>query len=75
MKEKGEICLDIIVIYSKNKKAKIKAVGKTINLLTFLVATSKYLAERVSNEMGVSLEKAENIVIDCIKDGMKVIKD
>lgn len=67
--------MGIIVAYSKNKKAKTKVIGKTLNLLTLLVAISKYTAERISEEMGVSLEKAEYIVVDCIKDGMKTIKD
>lgn len=67
--------MGIIVTYSKNKKAKVKAVGKTLDLLTLLVSISKCLAERISEEKGVSLEKAEYIVVDCIKDGMKTIKD
>lgn len=66
--------MGIIFAYSRNKKAKIKAIGGTLNLLTLFVAISEYLAERISIEKGVSLEKAENIVIDCIKDGMKTIK-
>lgn len=67
--------MGIIVAYSKNKKAKTKVIGKTLNLLALLVAISKYIAERIAEEKGVSLEKAEYIVIDCIKDGMKTIKD
>ncbi len=59
----------------KGEKAKAKAAGKTLNLMTLLVAISKCLAERISEEKGVSLEKAEDIVVDCIKDGMKTIKE
>lgn len=59
----------------KNKKAKVRAVGKTLELLTLLVAISKCLIERLSKEKGVSLEEAEDIVIDCIKDGMKTIEE
>jgi len=66
--------MGIIIAYSKKEKAKVKAVGKTLNLLTLLVAASKSLAERISEEKGVSLAEAENIVVDCIKDGMKTIK-
>lgn len=62
-------------MYSKNKKAKVRAVGKTLELLTLLVAISKCLVERLSEERGVSLEKAEDIVVDCIKDGMKTVKE
>lgn len=47
--------------------------GNTLNLLTLLVSISKYLAERISEENGVSLEGAENIVVDCIKNGMNVL--
>lgn len=65
--------MGIIFAYMKYKKAKVKAAGKTLSLLTLLVAISKCLSEWISEEKGVSLEKAENIVIDCIKDGMKTI--
>lgn len=67
--------MKLIFAYAKNQKAKVKAVGKTLSLLTLLVAISKCLAERISEEKGVSLEKAENIVVDCIKDGMKTIDE
>mgnify|MGYP000580084532 FL=1 len=67
--------MEIVFACSKNKKAKVKAVGKTLNLMTLLVAISKCLVERISEEKGVSLEKAEDIVVDCIKDGMKTIED
>lgn len=60
---------------SKNKKVKVRAVGKTLDLLTLLVAISKCLTERILEEKGVSLEKAEDIVVDCIKDGIKIMKD
>lgn len=59
----------------KIKKAKVKAVGKTLDLLTLFVTISKCLAERISEEKGVNLEKAEDIVVDCIKDGMKTVKE
>lgn len=67
--------MEIVFACSKNKKAKVKAVGKTLNLMTLLVAISKCLVERISEEKGVSLEKAEDIVVDCIKDGMKTVKE
>lgn len=66
--------MEIIFAYSKNQKAKVKAVGKTLSLLTLLVAISKCLAEKISEEKGVSAGEAENIVVDCIKDGMKTVK-
>ncbi len=53
----------------------MKAVGKTINLLTLVIGITKYLVERVSDERGVGQETAENIIIDCVKDGMKIMKD
>lgn len=66
--------MKIIFAMIKGEKVKVKAIGKTLNLITLLVAISKCLAERISEEKGVSLEKAEDIVVDCIKDGMKTIK-
>ena len=47
--------------------------GNTLNLLTLLVSISKYLAERISKEKGVSLKGAESVVVDCIKDGMNTV--
>lgn len=67
--------MGIVFAYTKNQKAKVKAVGKTLDLLTLLVAISKCLSERISEEKGVGLGDAENIVIDCIKDGMKTIDE
>ncbi len=66
--------MEIIFAYLKNKKAKVKAIGKTLNLLNLLVAINKCLAERISQEKGMSLTEAEDIVVDCIKNGMKTIK-
>ncbi len=67
--------MEIIFAYIKNQKAKVKAVGKTLSLLTLLVAISKCLAERISKERVVSMEEAEDIVVDCIKDGIKTMKE
>lgn len=67
--------LAIIVTYLKSNKenVKVRAVGGTLELLSLLVSISKCLAGRISKEKGVSLEAAENIVVDCVKDGMKTI--
>lgn len=67
--------MGIICAFIKNKKAKVKAGGKTLSLLTLTVAISKCLTERISKEKGVSLAEAENIVVDCIKNGMKTIEE
>ena len=67
--------MGIICAYTKNKKAKVKAAGDTLSLLTMLIASSKCLAERISQEKGVGLEEAEDIVVDCIKDGIRNIKE
>lgn len=67
--------MGIVFAYTKNQKAKVKVVGKTLDLLTLHVAISKCLSERISEEKGVSLEEAENVVIECIKDGMKSLKE
>ena len=57
------------------KKAKVKAVRKTLDLLPLLVAISKCLTERILEEKGVSLKEAEDIVVDCIKEGIKTVKE
>ena len=57
------------------KKAKVKAVGKTLDLLPLLVAISKCLTERILEEKGVSLKEAEDIVVDCIKESKKTVKE
>lgn len=67
--------MGILLAYTKNNKAKVKATDKNLDLLLLLVAISKCLTERISEEKGVSLEKAEDIVMDCIKDGMKTIEE
>ncbi len=67
--------MKIIFAILGGEKAKVKAVGKTLNLLTLLVSISKCLAERISKEKEMSVEEAEDIVVDCIRDGMKTIKD
>lgn len=67
--------MEIVFAYTKNQKAKVKTTGKTLDLLTLLVAISKCLAERISEEKGISLDEAENIVVDCIKDGIKTIQE
>lgn len=67
--------MGILIAFIKKEKVKVKAVGKTLNLLILTVAISKCLAERISEERGVSLEKAEDIVMDCIKDGIKTVKE
>lgn len=66
--------MKIICATLKGKNAKVKTVGKTLNLMTLLVAISKCLSERISKERGVRIEEAEDIVVNCIKDGMKTIK-
>lgn len=73
--KKEKNILKIIFATLNGEKAKVKAVGKTLNLLTLLVVISKCLAERISREKGVSLDEAEDIVVDCIKDSMKTVKE
>lgn len=62
-----------IVFAIKNKKIKIMSFGETLSLLALLVALSKYLIERISKEKRVSFEEAENVLIECIKDGIKTL--
>ena len=65
--------MGIVFAFTKNSKAKIKATGETLNLLLLLVSISKCLAERISEEKKVNIDEAEDIVVDCIKDGIKTI--
>lgn len=67
--------MGILIAFTKNDKAKVKAVGKTPNLMTVLVAISTCLSERISKEKGVGLDEAEKMVFDCIKGGMKTIEE
>ncbi len=67
--------MKVIFATLKGEKAKVKAIGKTLNLMTLLVAISKCLAERISAKKGVSMKEAEEIVVDCIKDGIKTVKE
>lgn len=67
--------MGIVIAYSKKEKAKVKVVGKTLNLLTLLVVISKLVAEKVSKEKKMSTQEAENFVVECIKNGLITIKD
>lgn len=66
--------MSIIFASLKCEKIKVKSVGKILNLMTLLVGISKCLAEKISKEKQISLNEAENFVLDCIADGMKTIK-
>lgn len=65
--------MGIMFAILKNERTKVKALGRTLNLLALLVAMSKCLAERISKEKGIDIGEAEILVIDCVKDGMKAI--
>lgn len=67
--------MKVIFATLKGEKAKVKAIGKTLNLMALLVAISKCLAERISAEKGVSMKETEEIVVNCIKDGIKTVKE
>ncbi len=66
--------MGIVFASSKNKKAKVKATGKTLDLLTLLVAINKCLAEKISEERNMDVKDAETFIINCISDGIKTIK-
>ena len=67
--------MKIIVAYSRNKRTKINAIGNTLSLMSLLVAISKLLAERISEEKKINIEDAEKIVIECVSDGMKSVNN
>ena len=75
LKEKEKYVLKFIFACAKNQKAEIKAVGKTVDLLILLVAISKCLTERISKKKEVSIGEAEDMVVDCIRDYMKTVKE
>ena len=62
----------IFAIKSKGT-GRVKIVGNTLNVLTLLVTISKAIVEKVSKEKGISMEEAENFVVESIADGMKTI--
>ena len=66
--------MKIIFAYSRNEESKIKAIGNTLNLLTLLAAISKSLAERISKEKEINVDEAENFIIECVSDGMKILR-
>lgn len=66
--------MKIIIAYLSKEKAKVKAVGETLDLLTLLVSISKCLAEKISIEKNINYEEAENFILECVADGMKTIK-
>ena len=57
----------------RRKIGRVKIVGNTLNVLTLLVAISKAIVEKVSKEKGISMEEAENLVVESIVDGMKTV--
>lgn len=67
--------MEIMIAVTDGKGVKIKVIGKPVNLLMLLVAISKCMAEKISKEKGVDLEAAEDVVMDCIKNGMKTIRE
>ena len=66
--------MKIIFAYAKNNEFKIKVIGNTLDTLTLLVAISKFLVEKISEEKKINMDISERIVIDCISDGMKTVK-
>ncbi len=66
--------MGIVIAYLKKEKAKVKAIGKTLNLLLILVSISKCLAERIAKEKDMNSKDAEKFIIECITDGMDTIK-
>lgn len=66
--------MKIIFAKLKSQKVKVKVKGTTLDLLTLLAAISKDLAGKISEEKGVSVEEAESIVADFVKNGIKTVK-
>ncbi|WP_157668738.1 hypothetical protein [Lachnoclostridium phytofermentans] len=58
--------MGIIFASSKRENAKVKVAGRTIDILSLLIAISKTLSEKISKENGVSTEEAEKVILDII---------
>lgn len=66
--------MSIILAIKSKTTGKIKSIGNIQSLLTLLIAVSKALAETISKEKEISIEEAENFVVECIAEGIKTVK-
>lgn len=64
----------IMISFSKKKKAKVIAIGRTLDSLSLLIAMSKSLTEKISKEKNICIEESEKVVLDCIKEGIQVMR-
>lgn len=66
--------MGIIIAYTKKNKVRLIPFGKVLGLLTINSVINRYLVERVSGETGLDENKAEDFVMECVRDGMGSIK-
>lgn len=59
---------------AKKKKGRTKYIGSFFNVLLLYTGISKDVIERVAEEKNLSKERAEDFVIECIRDGVKTVK-
>ncbi len=62
--------MNIIFCFKQRGKGKVYLCGNTISLLTMVVAISRTLAEKVSKEKGLVLDRSVEFITESIKDGL-----
>lgn len=66
--------MNFISCFQINKKAKVHMAGKTINLLTMVVAICKFTAEKISIEKDIGINESIEFVVSCIREGYSTLK-
>lgn len=62
------------VLNAKKQKGRTWLIGSLFNVLLLFIGISKDIIEKVAEEKNLSMERAEDFVIECIRDGVKTIK-
>lgn len=58
----------------KKQKGRTTYIGSFFNILLLFIGMSSDIIERVAEEKNLSMERAEDFVIECIRDGVKTVK-
>lgn len=58
----------------KKQKGRNTYIGSFFNILLLFIGMSSDIIERVAEEKNLSRERAEDFVIECIRDGAKTVK-
>lgn len=65
----------MIFAFLKGKKSRLKAIGDMTSLMTLLTIISNSLSDKLTEQKGISKEKAQEAVIKCIEYGFKSKED